>query len=174
MAVADCLNDDGFGPVVKDCRNGFDSTVKFELIIFSLIPSSLCIIPASLRCLQLYKRRRIVDAKLLLTAKLVSDSFQRLRHHEADDVQIVLVAFTALQFSRLVFLAIVERHVQSRILLASSSLCLVASALIIPVSYLEHERTQKPSMLLSIYLSLTLLLDAAHARTCGFRSPLLP
>ena len=72
MAVTDCLNDDGFGPVVKGCRNDFDFTFKFELIIFSLVPSLLFITVAFLRCLQLYKRKKIVDARFFLIAKLVS------------------------------------------------------------------------------------------------------
>lgn len=85
--------------------------------------------------------------------------------YEAKTVQVVLAAFTALQFSRLVFLAILQRQFHDGTLLAASSFCFVASALTIPVSYLEHGRTRRPSMLLSVYLLLTLLLDTAHART---------
>lgn len=73
MATTNCLNDDDFGPVVKGCRDDFDFTLKFELTIFSLVPSSLFILFALLRCLQLHKRRKIVDAKLFLAAKLVSN-----------------------------------------------------------------------------------------------------
>lgn len=73
MAVTSCLNDDGFGPVVKGCRNDFDFTIKFELIIFSLIPSSIFVLIACRRCLQLYKRKRIGDAGLFLATKLVGD-----------------------------------------------------------------------------------------------------
>ena len=73
MATTNCLNDDDFGPVVKGCRDDFDFTLKFELIIFSLVPSSLFILLALPRCLQLHKRRKIVDAKLFLAAKLVSN-----------------------------------------------------------------------------------------------------
>ena len=73
MATTNCLNDDDFGPVVKGCRDDFDFTLKFELIIFSLVPSSLFVLVALLRCLQLHKRRKIVDAKLFLAAKLVSN-----------------------------------------------------------------------------------------------------
>jgi ATP-binding cassette subfamily C (CFTR/MRP) protein 1 len=72
MATTNCLNDDDFGPVVKGCRDDFDFTLKFELIIFSLVPSSIFVLVALLRCYQLYKRRKIVDAKLFLAAKLVS------------------------------------------------------------------------------------------------------
>ncbi|KAF3042347.1 hypothetical protein E8E12_004074 [Didymella heteroderae] len=148
MAAMGCLNDDDFAPVVKGCRDDFDFTVKFELILFSLVPSSIFVLVALLRSLQIYKRKRVVNAWFFLAAKLL-----------------ILIACTALQFLRLVFLATQRRHYHSGILLASSSLCFVASALTIPLSYLEHGRTQRPSMLLSIYLFLTLLLDIAHART---------
>lgn len=72
MAATNCLNDDDFGPVVKGCRDDFDFTVKFELIIFSLIPCSIFILVAPLRCLQLKKRKTIVEARLFLVTKLVS------------------------------------------------------------------------------------------------------
>lgn len=165
MTATGCLNDDGFGPVVKGCRNDFDFTVKFELIIFSLVPSSLFVLAAFLRCLQLYKRKRIGDARFFLIAKLVSSCMQELSFHEAKVLQTILTTFSALQFSRLVFLAVLGQQPQSRTLVASSSLCFVASALTIPTSYLEHGKTRTPSTLLSIYLFLTLLLDTAHART---------
>ncbi|KAF2999462.1 hypothetical protein E8E13_008147 [Curvularia kusanoi] len=148
MAATKCLNDDDFGPVVQGCRDDFDFTVKFELIIFSLVPSSIFVLVSLLRCLQLYKRRKFVDARLFLAAKLIT-----------------LVAFAALQFSRFVFLAASPNGIGNEVLLAASGFCFAASALTIPLSYLEHGRARRPSMVLSIYLFFTLLLDAAHART---------
>jgi ATP-binding cassette subfamily C (CFTR/MRP) protein 1 len=73
MATTNCLNDDDFGPVVKGCRDDFDFTLRFELIIFSLVPSSIFVLVALLRCFQLHKGRKIVDAKPFLAAKLVSN-----------------------------------------------------------------------------------------------------
>jgi ATP-binding cassette subfamily C (CFTR/MRP) protein 1 len=96
MAITDCLNDDGFGPAVKGCRNDFDFTITFELIMFSLVPNSLFVLLALFRSLKLYKRKRIVHAKYLLTAKLVSNSFRILSYQGANSVQVILFAFIAL------------------------------------------------------------------------------
>lgn len=73
MTALGCLNDDDFGPVVKGCRDDFDFTLKFELIIFSLVPSSIFILVALLRCVQLLNKKTIVGARLFLAIKLVSE-----------------------------------------------------------------------------------------------------
>ena len=73
MAAMGCLNDDDFGPVVKGCRDDFDFTLKFELVIFSLVPSSIFILVALLRCVQLLNKKTIVGARLFLAIKLVSE-----------------------------------------------------------------------------------------------------
>lgn len=80
-------------------------------------------------------------------------------------LQVVLTAFTSLQFSHLVFLTVAESDDKVSVSLASSALCFLASALTIPLSYLEHGKSRRPSTVLSIYLFLTLLLDTACART---------
>jgi hypothetical protein len=85
MATTNCLNDHDFGPVVKGCRGDFDFTLRFELIIFSLVPSSIFVLVALLRCFQLHKRRTIVDAKLFLAAKLVSGYYLRSRDYRPTD-----------------------------------------------------------------------------------------
>lgn len=72
MASTTCLNDNEFGPVVRGCRDDFDFTVTFELTIFSLFPNSIFILVAIIRCSQLFKRVRLVHARLFLGAKLVS------------------------------------------------------------------------------------------------------
>ena len=49
--------------------------------------------------------------------------------------------------------------------MASSALKLVSALFMTMLSALDHSRSPRPSLLLNIYLSLTLLLDAAQART---------
>lgn len=49
--------------------------------------------------------------------------------------------------------------------IASSALKLVAALFMTTLSVVDHSRSPRPSVLLSIYLFLTLLLDAAQART---------
>ncbi|KAJ8114351.1 hypothetical protein OPT61_g3746 [Boeremia exigua] len=148
MAVPTCLNDDNFGPVVKGCRNDFDFTIKFELIILSLVPNLIFIPVALLRCHQLYQRSNIVKARLFLAAKLT-----------------FLFVYATLYFSRLIFLEIAGRQFDNAPSRASNAAGFLASLAIILVSYLEHRKSLRPSVLLSIYLFLTLLLDTARTRT---------
>jgi hypothetical protein len=53
----------------------------------------------------------------------------------------------------------------TRIFIASSALKLVSALLMATLSVLDHSRSPRPSVLLNLYLALTLVLDAAQART---------
>lgn len=53
----------------------------------------------------------------------------------------------------------------SNVFIAASVLKLVSAFLMIALSIVDHSRSPRPSVLLSVYLSATLLLDAAQART---------
>jgi len=72
MTTTTCLNDQEFGPIVKGCRNDFDFTIKFELVILSLVPNLVFVLVALPRCIQLHKRLDVVSARLFQAAKLVS------------------------------------------------------------------------------------------------------
>jgi hypothetical protein len=54
--------------------------------------------------------------------------------------------------------------------LASSVLKLISALLMLGLSLVDHSRSPRPSVLLNSYLFLTLLLDAAQARTLFFSS----
>lgn len=41
MDFSGCLNDEAIEPTVLGCRGNFDFTIKFEKIVFSVIPSVL-------------------------------------------------------------------------------------------------------------------------------------
>lgn len=72
MKSSACLNDDSFGPVVEGCRDDFDFTIRFELIFFSLIPTSIFIVLAAVRIGYLSPRSRIVGSVAFQVLKLVS------------------------------------------------------------------------------------------------------
>ena len=74
------------------------------------------------------------------------------------------MTYVGLELSLLVLVARGSLHVTS-IFVASSALQLVAALSMTALSVLDHVKSPRPSVLLSIYLSLTLLLDAAQART---------
>lgn len=58
---------------------------------------------------------------------------------------------------------------QSRVTLASAILALLDASIIVPLVILEHKRSIKPSIVLSIYLALSTLLDVAQARSLFLR-----
>jgi len=67
-----CSNDDAFGPGVSGCRDNFDFTVKFELLIFSIVPAVLFIVLAIWRVALLMRKPVIVHAPKLQLLKLVN------------------------------------------------------------------------------------------------------
>lgn len=56
-----------------------------------------------------------------------------------------------------------------RFSIAASALSLLAAVLLVPLSYIEHKRSIRPSSLLSGYLFLSVLLDLAQARSLWIR-----
>jgi hypothetical protein len=76
--------------------------------------------------------------------------------------QATIVVYLALELTLLV-LASLSRFQASGTFLAASVLKLVAALTMIILSLADHNKSPRPSILLSIYLSLTLLPDAAQA-----------
>lgn len=54
---------------------------------------------------------------------------------------------------------------QNRVTLAAAILALIDSCVIMPLVYAEHKRSIKPSIVLSVYLALSTLLDLAQGRS---------
>jgi hypothetical protein len=78
--------------------------------------------------------------------------------------QAAILSYVGLELSLLVLAARGSFRVTS-MFIASSALKLVSAFFMTTLSVLDHSRSPRPSVLLNIYLSLTLLLDAAQART---------
>ena len=70
--LAGCLNEDTLGPGVKGCRDDFDFTIKFEQLVFSVLPSVLLIVASIWRVRYLSTSVVVVHAPLLQSLKLVS------------------------------------------------------------------------------------------------------
>lgn len=79
-------------------------------------------------------------------------------------VQVVSIAFAAIQIGLLVLVAI-QHPLGGPVLLASAILDLVSALVIVVLVDLEHFRSLRPSFLASAYLFTTLLLDLARVRT---------
>ncbi|KAF4629796.1 hypothetical protein G7Y89_g8347 [Cudoniella acicularis] len=151
MDFSGCLDDDSFGPAVHGCRDDFDFTIKFEKIFFSLIPASVFIALALTRTVFLLGRPEIVRGPILRGTKLAT-----------------LIAYSALQLSLLVLSTKLNK---SKVFFVSAGAVEFASTPFITIlSFLEHSRSPRPSILLNVYLSLTLLLDIAQTRTLWLAS----
>lgn len=71
MFFSTCDNDDSIGPGVSNCRGGFDFTVVFELLFFTIVPSAIFIVLSLQRTAVLARRCIVVNAPVLQLAKLV-------------------------------------------------------------------------------------------------------
>ncbi|KAI7780392.1 P-loop containing nucleoside triphosphate hydrolase protein [Diaporthe eres] len=144
MDFSGCLNEGPIEPAVVGCRGNFDFTIKFEKIFFSLIPSTLFIVACAPRLAFLWRRKALVGGKLLCSA--------------------TLSLLSALQLALFV-LSIVNTGAYRSYFVPASALTLVSGLGLIVLSLLEHARSPRPSILISFYLALTLLLDVAQTRT---------
>ena len=75
-----------------------------------------------------------------------------------------IMIYIALELALLILVALRSFHVTS-MFIAASVLKLVSAILMITLSVVDHSRSPRPSVLLSIYLSTSLVLDATQART---------
>ncbi|ROW01307.1 hypothetical protein VMCG_05930 [Cytospora schulzeri] len=152
MSFAGCVDDGSFGPAVEGCRGGFDFTLKFEKIFLSLIPASIFIAASLPRFIYLLRRPVIVKESIFGTLKLLVIAAYAI-------LQLTLLGLTAAETAKLR-----ELFISSAALNVLSSLCMLT------VSFLEHARSARPSILLNSYLFLTVLLDIAQTRTLWLAS----
>ncbi|KAJ4290433.1 hypothetical protein N0V90_010649 [Kalmusia sp. IMI 367209] len=128
----------------------FDFNIQFEQLFFSVLPSALFIVLSSWRTLQQARKPTVVHAPIFKLLKVLQKG--------------AITAYVALEVALLALVAVGRFHVTS-MFIAASVLKLVSALLMITLSIVDHSRSPRPSVLLSIYLSLTLLLDVAQART---------
>ncbi|KAL0933172.1 ABC multidrug transporter [Colletotrichum truncatum] len=141
--------DDAFGPIVQNCRDGFDFTLTFEQCLFTILPASLLLLAAPFRFRQLYKLPRIVSGDALRLTKQAAISILAI-------LQLTLIALWAnhQDVGRLRTVSI-----------AASCTSFVASLVFGGLSYIEHSKSLKPSSILNTYTLLSLVLDGAILRT---------
>ncbi|KAK8066686.1 hypothetical protein PG997_013433 [Apiospora hydei] len=142
--------DGTFGPsiaAIPECRGGFDFTVTFEESIFSIGPACIVMLFFPWRMFFLWDRAQKTRKSCRSGAKLAG--------------------FVALVVLQAVLLGVISmEHVAYRTLfLASVTVQLGALILLALLSSWEHNRTVRPSFLISTFLITTCILDAARART---------
>ncbi|KAH8655419.1 P-loop containing nucleoside triphosphate hydrolase protein [Xylariales sp. PMI_506] len=135
------------GGLLQLNQEGFDFNIQFEQLFFSIIPSILFIVTSLWRTLSQARKPTVVNAPVFQLIKLGA-----------------ITTYVGLELSLLILVAVGSFHVTS-MFIAASALKLVAALFMIIISVLDHSRSLRPSMLLNSYLFLTLILDAAQART---------
>ncbi|KAK2776790.1 ABC multidrug transporter [Colletotrichum kahawae] len=140
--------DDSFGPVIRDCRDGFDFTLTFEQCLFTILPASLLLLAAPFRLFQLGKLPRTVSGYALRLCKLAAIGILAI-------LQLTLIAlWTTHDAGRLRTVSV-----------AASCVSFVASLVFGGLSYIEHSKSLKPSSILNTYMLVSLVLDGAILRT---------
>ncbi|KAJ5526984.1 ABC multidrug transporter [Penicillium frequentans] len=128
-------------------QKDFDFNLQFEQLFFSIIPSALFILTSLWRTISRARKPAVVNAP----------TFQIMKSG-------AIAVYIGLELALLVLTATGSFHTTS-MFIASSTLNLVSALFMLTLSVVDHSRSPRPSIILNTYLSLTLLLDAAQART---------
>ncbi|TDZ40639.1 ABC transporter atnG [Colletotrichum spinosum] len=148
-SVCSASADDSFGPVVRNCRNGFDFTLTFEQSLFTILPACLLLLIAPFRLQRLWKGPLKVTGNALRLSKQLAIAILAI-------LQLALVGIWTSQNAagRLRTVSI-----------AASSVSFVASLVVGGLSYIEHSKSLRPSSILNTYTLASLVLDGAILRT---------
>ncbi|RGP73027.1 canalicular multispecific organic anion transporter 2 [Fusarium sporotrichioides] len=141
--------DDLFGPSVwtEGCRGGFDFTLSFQESILSIAPSAVFLALVGPRAYYLFKTPDKAKRHATYTPKLITSATYAV-------LQVVLLALVPS-----------AKKLNTRFSLAAAILNLLAALSIVLLAHTEHVKSVRPSFLLTAYLFVTLLFDAARLRT---------
>ncbi|KAJ5907320.1 multidrug resistance-associated protein [Penicillium taxi] len=156
---SECLlqADNSFGPIVDSgCRDGFDFTLLFEQAILGLVPAIAFLLVCPLRLRILVKRNVRTQPHKMRLAKLIT-----------------ALVFAAIQLALLISWA-KKTQPTTKFSVASSAINLVVAIQIVVLSWVEDERSVRPSSLLAIYLLFTLLFDVVQTRSLWLSHRNLP
>lgn len=78
MLFFKCDGDASIGPIVRNCRSGFDFTIHFENVTFAIAPATTFLLLSSVRLLRLWQRPVLVHAGGVLYSKMVCDHWKDL------------------------------------------------------------------------------------------------
>ncbi|EQB44229.1 ABC transporter [Colletotrichum gloeosporioides Cg-14] len=149
--------DDSLGPWAGDeCRGGFDFTLLFEDAVLAV----------PLHCLLLLVLPACALRLAASDVKVVASTQRALKACAS-------VCLVALNLALLVLWATTSSTAitHTRATIPAAVLGLLASLGVGLLSWLEHDRSVRPSFVLSTYLFLSVLLDTARARTLWMLGP---
>ncbi|KAK6335782.1 hypothetical protein TWF730_003159 [Orbilia blumenaviensis] len=147
QANTTCVEDLGFGPTVLHCRQGLDFTLQFEESMFDLVPAGLVILLSPFRIWQLRRRPKRVFEKSFAGSKLMNITVLAI-------LKLILAVVWTFRAPLLT---------KTSIAAAAVSFCEVLAIGI--VSSHEHVRNIRPSTLLSLALTVSIIFDIIRART---------
>ena len=138
----------GFGPLLAGAN---DFTQLFAESIFTTAPAIIALVAAILRLLRIRGKESVTHGGLLLWAKLLLGTTLAGVHIAALGLYAVMPA------------------VQTGMTLPAASFSVAASLCIISMLFMEHIFSYQPSTFLSLYFSITWLLDVAKTYSCFHR-----
>ncbi|PYH93315.1 ABC transporter [Aspergillus ellipticus CBS 707.79] len=147
MGSSSCVGDTSFGPIVEGCRGDFDFTLKFENIVLAILPSAVFIALSIPRGILLARKPSMASGAFLQSTKVAAALILSV-------LRLVLLILISVGSFGLPVLSI-----------TANSLDLVAAISISGLTFLEHSRSLRPSILLSAFLSLTVLFDIVRVRS---------
>ncbi|GFF43248.1 metal resistance protein YCF1 [Aspergillus udagawae] len=149
-----CLQaDHSWGPTLPTpCHGGFDFTIYFEQIWLSAVPSILFLVSGGPRLWQLCQAPVVIHQSRSQLVKLGTISL------------LIVLQLTLLPLWSL------RTPLQTSASIPAAVFSLVAALGLALLSFYEHQRSVRPSTLLSIYLVFSVLFDAVQARSLWLRS----
>ncbi|TDZ58384.1 ABC transporter atnG [Colletotrichum trifolii] len=143
--------DTSFGPWAGQlCRGGFDFTLLFEEAILAILLHAIFLLILTVRALRLARS----------DVKVVASIHRPLKACASICLVVLNLALLALWAT-----ASSGDITHTRATIPTTVLTLMASVGFGLLSWLEHDRSVRPSFVLSTYLFLSILLDIARART---------
>ncbi|KIA75537.1 ABC multidrug transporter [Aspergillus ustus] len=143
--------DDSWRVHALSCRGGFDFTMLFEELAFSVLPIALAILITPLRIYALLRTRSKVEPSKRPIFKASG-----------------WVLWSTLQFLQAILWALPHSG-KTRTSIAASLLMGCGALILCVLSYMEHSRSVRPAFLLELYLLVTLLFDVTRTRTLWLR-----
>ncbi|KAF3798626.1 ABC transporter FUM19 [Colletotrichum gloeosporioides] len=164
----DCPNfsDWAYGPRVHTGCRSFDFTLQFEDIIFSCLPSAFFLLLVPPRVVQLL-RQPALGQQVGMSSRTIENRRQFVSPSTCltnSHCKVATVTLLAFQWAFLALRCQTSAY-QTPASIAADVLTPVATLAVLLLSVLNHQRSPRPSTLLSIYLSASIILGIARIRT---------
>lgn len=151
-----------FGPA---CHSGFDFTLLFEQIVFSMIPSAVLMLTSLLRLPYLLRQDKKAAWSKWYHIRQVSECVSCVSEptKPLTQVKVLLAGFAVLQITLLCLWA--SSPERTKTVIPAACLNVIDALVITLLSRLEFTKSVRPSTVLTVYLFASLWFDAVQLRT---------